>query len=596
MRFAAPPLLPWPKLRYRSCLELSAQLPAAAARQTSAATQPRMAPKAKSVAVEIERLAAERAANAEALKEARAALRYERQREQRQRKREDAQHPHITPGLWAVLMLLFYYSGYDSAAPAEYWELHRRKQRLPPLPAEALKEKVEAFFLDVPPADLIELADPEGTPQYFLGRPLQDSEAFARRLPGLRRFARGRAASFLAKLRVRAWVESANSTKGLAPRTALLVEQYNAHRAAIPTPLAPRQLEHPATDSYSRLFAHRWRRMLKGKVGKIRVQDYVSLQEKRDKAEGGDREVFFQSTGSEETLTLSALRPCPASPAPAEAAAAWQWYRSLVRVLPGTKRILHVNMDETSVAAFHGDCVGNIASWKKRGPQAEPIVWADRKKRRTAYTHCAFICDDTAIQPLLPQLILANESTLRGTELTALLQQCPPNVFVKRLKSSWINHEVLKTLLRVLNEVLRPFKETRHVVLFMDAHKSHFHPSIAEYCARTDLHLVILPARLTWLMQPCDTHLFARYKKFLKRRYHELANESEDGVVDTLALLCAVLFICSFSYPIAVQKAKYSWEQGAPGSCSGSGGPHVMSYRCAHMRYSYAYVCARTHA
>lgn len=60
--------------------------------------------------------------------------------------------------------------------------------------------------------------------------------------------------------------------------------------------------------------------------------------------------------------------------------------------------------------------------------------------------------------------------------------------------------------------------------------------------------------------------------------------------------LCAVLFICSFSYPIAVQKAKYSWEQGAPGSCSGSGGPHVMSYRCAHMRYSYAYVCARTHA
>ena len=98
--------MPWLKLRYRSCLELSAQLPAAAARQTSAATQPRMAPKAKSVAVEIERLAAERAANAEALKEARAALRYERQREQRQRKREDAQHPHITTGLWAVLMLM----------------------------------------------------------------------------------------------------------------------------------------------------------------------------------------------------------------------------------------------------------------------------------------------------------------------------------------------------------------------------------------------------------------------------------------------------------------------------------------------------------
>ena len=108
---------------------------------------------------------------------------------------------------------------------------------------------------------------------------------------------------------------------------------------------------------------------------------------------------------------------CFASPAPAEACAVWRWYRSLARVLPGTKRILHVNMDETSVPAFHGDMVGNIANWKKRGKTAEPIVWADRKKRRTAYSHCAFICDDSAIQPLLPQLILTNEQTMKVTEL-----------------------------------------------------------------------------------------------------------------------------------------------------------------------------------
>ena len=265
---------------------------------------------------------------------------------------------------------------------------------------------------------------------------------------------------------------------------------------------------------------------------------------------------------------------------PAEASAVWQWYRSLVRVLPGTKRILHLNMDETSVAAFHGDSVGNIASWKKRGPEAEPIVWADRKKRRTAYTHCAFICDDPAIQPLLPQLILANEHTLRVTELRSLLENCPPNVFVKRLKSSWINREVLKTLLRVLNEILRPFKETRHVVLFMDARKAHFHSSIAEYCARTDLHLVILPARLTWLMQPCDAHLFARYKKFLKRRYHEMARESESGVVDALALFKSI-----FETIRGVQNAvKWRSAFAADGFSADLGG--VSSYIKRHLGYS----------
>ena len=250
-----------------------------------------MPPKGHSLAADLERLAALRAANAAALQQARADLQRERQRLKRQRLAEDAANPHVSTGLWAVLMLLFYFTGYDTAAPAEYWQLHRQKHRLPPLPAEALKQKVEAFFLDIPPADLIELADPEGTPQYFLGRPLKESAAFARRLPSYRRFARGRAASFLAKLRVRDWVQSANSTKGIAPRTALVVAQYNAQRAAIPSPQPGRTLEHPAASSYSRLFAHRWRRMLKGKVGKIRVQDYVSQQDKRDKAEGpGGRE------------------------------------------------------------------------------------------------------------------------------------------------------------------------------------------------------------------------------------------------------------------------------------------------------------------
>ena len=245
-----------------------------------------MAPKGCGLAAEVENLAAAHAANTEAMRSTRGALRYERQRLSRAVKRDDAQDPHVTTGLWAVLMLLFFFTGYDSAAPAEYWQVHRRSRRLPPLPADVLKEKVDSFFLAVPPAELIELADPEGLPQYFLGRPLKDSETFARRLPGIRRFARGQAASFLAKLRVRDWVQRANTTKGLAPRTALLVDQYNAQRASIPSPEPPLTLEHPATSSYSRLFAHRWRRMLKGKVGKIRVQDYVSQQEKRDKAEG----------------------------------------------------------------------------------------------------------------------------------------------------------------------------------------------------------------------------------------------------------------------------------------------------------------------
>ena len=243
-----------------------------------------MAPKARGEAAKLDRLEALQANNAAAMASNRAALHLQRMRKHRAAQRADAEDPHLSPGLWAGLMLLFYFSGYDTAAPVEYWQLHRRTHRQPPLPAEALKEKMHSLFMDVPPADLIELADPEGEPAYFLGRPLKNSDAFARRLPSLRRFARGRAAAFLAKIRVRDWVQEVNTTKGLAPRTALLVDRFNEHRQAIPSPAEAKYLEHPATSPYTRLFAHRWRRMLKGKVGKVKVLDHVSMEHKRDKA------------------------------------------------------------------------------------------------------------------------------------------------------------------------------------------------------------------------------------------------------------------------------------------------------------------------
>ena len=249
-----------------------------------------MLPQASSVAAEVECLADARAAIDEARAASRAALRYERRRLKRTLLRGDVEDSHLSPALWSVLLLLFYFAGYDSAAAVEHWQLYRRTRQYPTLPADAVKAKVEALCLDGPPADLIELAEPEAMPAYFFCRPLRDSEAFTGLLPSLRRLARGRAAAFLAKLRVRGWVDKANSTKGAPPRTALLAQRYSEQRQAIPCPEEPKHFQHPATRSYSRLFARRWRRALKGKAGKTRVQDEVAPQEKGVKAEGS---VFF---------------------------------------------------------------------------------------------------------------------------------------------------------------------------------------------------------------------------------------------------------------------------------------------------------------
>ena len=90
-------------------------------------------PRSSGGAAAVQRLQGLQEQNAAARATNSKALRADRQRRRRAEKKADAEDPHLSPGLWAVLMLLFYFSGYDTAAPVEYWQLHRRALRQPPL-------------------------------------------------------------------------------------------------------------------------------------------------------------------------------------------------------------------------------------------------------------------------------------------------------------------------------------------------------------------------------------------------------------------------------------------------------------------------------
>jgi hypothetical protein len=44
---------------------------------------------------------------------------------------------------------------------------------------------------------------------------------------------------------------------------------------------------------------------------------------------------------------------------------------------------------------------------------------------------------------------------------------------------------------------------------------------------------VVVPAKLTWLLQPCDTHVFAHYKRYLRHAHQESQGGAPDGRVTT---------------------------------------------------------------
>ena len=153
-------------------------------------------------------------------------LRALQQRSRRHLKRNGDGAPQPSLALSAILLLLFFFSGYETHLPVEYWERQRKKQHLKNVSSDLLHNKVDDLFMETDPFDLMELADPNGSPVHFLGA-ADPNSARALRLSKTRRFARHRAAAFLTKMRLRSWVERSNRLRGLAPTTTLLIDHYN---------------------------------------------------------------------------------------------------------------------------------------------------------------------------------------------------------------------------------------------------------------------------------------------------------------------------------------------------------------------------------
>jgi hypothetical protein len=204
--------------------------------------------------------------------------------------------------------------------------------------------------------------------------------------------------------------------------------------------------------------------------------------------------------------------------------AAWRWYNYVSSQVPPAKEVLRLNLDETSVCLYQGDVRGNVfVSKKQRATQYVP-----RSKRRCCMTHIGVVCDSTEIQPRLPQVVIGNEATFKAREMPALRASCPANVILLRQRSAWSNNVVCAWLVRRIGVALEPYSARCQPVLLLDASRTHITPLVLAACHAAGIWVVLVPAKLTWLLQPLDTHGFNRYKAHLRRKYQEARIVSPD--------------------------------------------------------------------
>lgn len=201
-------------------------------------------------------------------------------------------------------------------------------------------------------------------------------------------------------------------------------------------------------------------------------------------------------------------------------------------------------MDETSLCFNYGRRRGLLVSKRALPPgrkyRKEQVKSGDSK----AYvSFLAFFTHDTSIQAKLPQILIGNSNTHRFTKklLNKVSSYVPKNFYLFREQSSWNNHNLMRKTLTLLVQHLRDYQGSHEFILVLDVARCHVHSSIFSLASRLGVRIVFVPGKLTWLLQPADTHVFARFKLCLRQLWHSLLAASSAGTVSSEVWLVEVM-------------------------------------------------------
>ena len=144
-----------------------------------------------------------------------------------------------------------------------------------------------------------------------------------------------------------------------------------------------------------------------------------------------------------------------------------------------------------------------------------------RHKLRGCFTHIAMICDDASLQPRLPQIFLGNEHIFPPRVIVTMRPDLAKNIVLWRRKSAWVTKSTMVEVVQALAAALGVELKRRRVMLLLDACRIHMGTGFLRACATRGILVHYVPASLTWLMQPLDTHAFSRFKAFIGCHYRQ---------------------------------------------------------------------------
>ena len=175
-------------------------------------------------------------------------------------------------------------------------------------------------------------------------------------------------------------------------------------------------------------------------------------------------------------------------------------------------------MDETGIRLFQAAGAGNmmVEAARLRGNGLRPVQNMSKHQERSSFTHVVMVCDDPAVQPLLPQVLIFNKHMLPQRESELIQPSLPRNEYMLRQKTGWMNGDSMKQILKLLHASLLTSLGNRQVILSCDAYQAHMTTSVIRLRYKLGIYRRFIPAKMMWALQPCDTHVLALYKRQLR--------------------------------------------------------------------------------
>ena len=198
--------------------------------------------------------------------------------------------------------------------------------------------------------------------------------------------------------------------------------------------------------------------------------------------------------------------------------------------MPAGKRLLLVNLDETSVSCApvlgHGLVVARTAK------EVRSLI--SKQDSRTNFTYTAVVCDDAAMQHLMPHFIITSTNQLSEAQQRALRESSQAHVHLfcngQGTKKAWNNSIFMQRMLSKISAAVSHRKDLQPV-LIIDAATCHLSMPVMLKARALGIWLIFVPAGITCLVQPLDTHAFASFKGWLRDQYAKLQGLAAGGIV-----------------------------------------------------------------